>query len=311
MADKKISDLPADTTVTGNEELPLADSGTTKKITVANLAAQVQLPGLDGSPGPPGATGASGSPGGATGATGQHGLDGADGSAGATGATGIGSTGATGASGATGPAGLDGSDGSLGATGATGVGTTGATGPQGATGSPAGATGATGPPGQDGLDGAPGTGGGGLHTSYALLQYAVAAGTDGGSSTSGSYGTRALNTEAFDPDGIVSLSSNQFTLDSGTYFIRARAFFYNSQRVKLKIRNITDSSDAILGMASYMWASDTGDIIPLTGRMTIAGTKTFELQYRVQNSQATNGLGVASNWSDTEIHAEVEIWREA
>ncbi len=185
MADAKISALSATTTLDAADEFPLNDSGTTKKITAANLAAQLAgfLPQDAGGGGSAtnmtqGATGATGPAGGATGATGSsgvtgpQGLDGIDGTAGppggpgATGATGAGVTGATGPAGVTGTPGLDGVDGARGATGATGAGVTGATGPQGLDGlegprghtgaTGAGTTGATGPQGLDGLEGARG-----------------------------------------------------------------------------------------------------------------------------------------------------------
>ena len=55
--------------------------------------------------------------------------------------------------------------------------------------------------------------------SYAIIAEQQSAGTEAGTFTSGAWRTRSLNTEITDPDGIVSLSSNGFTLQAGTYFI--------------------------------------------------------------------------------------------
>ena len=61
--------------------------------------------------------------------------------------------------------------------------------------------------------------------------------TDVGTFTSGAYRTRALNVHAYDPDNIVSLSSNQFTLQAGTYIIRwsCLAFQVDHHHTKLNL----------------------------------------------------------------------------
>lgn len=154
----------------------------------------------------------------------------------------------------------------------------------------------------------------GLSTSvfdaYALLRDEKAANTQGGTFTSGAWRTRDLNTEV-DPDAIVSLASNQFELAAGSYLIRARAPAALADRHKLKVANITDTTDAIIGQSNH--AQDTATVMTtafLTGRVTIAATKTFELQHRCETTRATDGFGVACNFGVVEIYAEVEIWRE-
>lgn len=80
-----ISALPAVSSPTGSDVLPIVNGGATKKITLAQIDSYVSATG----------------PSGATGATGPTGSNGATGSVGATGATGP--SGANGATGATGP----------------------------------------------------------------------------------------------------------------------------------------------------------------------------------------------------------------
>ena len=151
----------------------------------------------------------------------------------------------------------------------------------------------------------------GLFDAYALLRNEQSAGTDGGTATSGAWTTLVLNTESFDPSGIVSLSANQFTLAAGTYCIRARQTFRAASVCRLRIRNITDSSTSIVGMTTYTTTGDTGNHLnELFGRVVIAGSKTFELQYRVFNTSSTTGLGTALNSGEVEVYAEVEIFRE-
>jgi len=155
-------------------------------------------------------------------------------------------------------------------------------------------------------------GGGGLFDAYAHLRDEKTSGTDGGTFTSGAWQTRTLNTEAFDTASMVSLSSNQFTLGAGTYFVRAYALVYIVDGHRLKIRNVTDSTDTLIG-GSHHAQSNAAVANPafVSGRFTIAGTKAFELQHRCQTTKATNGFGTNSAFGVSEVYAEVEIWREA
>ena len=160
-----------------------------------------------------------------------------------------------------------------------------------------------------------GGGGGGLFDAYALIRDEKSVGTPGGTFTSGAWRTRDLNTEAFDTDSIVSISSNQFTLAGGTYFINARAPGFDCDWHKAKLRNVTDSTDDIVGSSAYGTSNDAApgqsDSI-VQGRITIASAKTFEIQHQcLTTSGATNGFGVPSNFSVIEVYTEVEIWREA
>lgn len=345
MADTKISGLSATTTLDAADEFPLNDSGTTKKITAANLAAQLagmqpQDAGGGGSATnmTQGATGATGPAGGATGATGSSGvtgpagLDGIDGAVGPPGGPGF--TGATGAgvTGATGPVGLDGLEGPRGHTGPTGPpgvdgsdGNRGFTGPQGldglegrpgATGT--GTTGATGPQGSDGLDGMPGptgatgTAGVGIHDAYALLRDEKATGTAGGTLTTGAWQTHALTTEKFDPGGIVTLTANQFDLASGTYLIKGWATAYHANLHQVRIRDVDNNVTAgVGGNARCMSTDENQDISVVTCQVVVSGTTTFELQQRSSRTQTTDGFGVANSFGEVEVYAEVEIWREA
>lgn len=139
------------------------------------------------------------------------------------------------------------------------------------------------------------------------LQDQKAAGTDGGTFTSGDWRTRTLNTEVTDEIGS-TLSSNQFTLPAGTYEVMAWATGYEVSYHVAKLRNITDSTDTLIGSAVRVPA---GAATPsfVRGRFTIAGAKTFELQHRCTSSNADDGFGIAVNVGVTEIYADVMIWR--
>lgn len=141
----------------------------------------------------------------------------------------------------------------------------------------------------------------------ATLSDVKASGTAGGTATSGSYQTRTLNTLS-DPTGIVtSLASNQFTLPAGEYYIEASApTFGASGDTKVKIRNITDSTDSVIGASSYGAASSTVRHIVI-GNIVISSAKTFELQHRVAATLASNGFGTNNSFGDSEVYSIVKI----
>ena len=141
-----------------------------------------------------------------------------------------------------------------------------------------------------------------------------ASGTAGGGVSSGSWITRTLNTSVTNEISGASLSSNQITLPSGTYYIHASAPANRVNQHKAKLRNTTDSSDTILGTSEYCesgYPNTTHSFV--VGRFTIASSKTFELQQRVASSETTYniGLGVASSFSVVEVYTDVRIWKVA
>ena len=138
-------------------------------------------------------------------------------------------------------------------------------------------------------------------------------GNDGGSNTTGSFGVRTLNTVLTNEISGASLASNQITLPSGTYFIIAQASGYACDKHKLKLRNTTDSSDTIIGSSERVGtASNSQSRSILSGRFTIAGQKVFEIQHRLDTTGAgSDGLGVRSNMSVTEVYTDVQIWKVA
>jgi hypothetical protein len=136
----------------------------------------------------------------------------------------------------------------------------------------------------------------------------------GGTFTSGAWRTRTLNTAATNEISGASLSSNQITLPSGTYFIIARAPGYNCGEHAIKWYNVTDTTDTIVGSAAFTLSSDAGVKITtdsvLSGRFTIGAQKTFELQHRCSDTSSTNGLGRGLSFG-TCVFAEALIWKVA
>jgi hypothetical protein len=143
------------------------------------------------------------------------------------------------------------------------------------------------------------------------LREVQAAGVSGGTFTSGSWLTRTLNTEVTDEIGS-TLSSNQFTLPAGTYWVVASAPAVYVSAHQAKLRNVTDSTDTLIGTSEYTTSADTQVTTTrsfVRGRFTIAATKTFALQHRCSITRADEGLGWPANFGVTEIYSEVMIWK--
>ncbi len=137
---------------------------------------------------------------------------------------------------------------------------------------------------------------------------------EGGTFTSGAWRTRDLNTIITNEITGASLSSNQITLPSGTYYIDASAPGYRVDRHQLRLRNTTDSSTIFHGSSEFSYNVNLVNNRSLVkGRFTISAQKVFELQHRAETTHATFGFGVCpdSGMGQNGRYAEVQIWRIA
>ena len=152
----------------------------------------------------------------------------------------------------------------------------------------------------------------GLFSSYAIIGDQKSSGTAGGGLTHGDWRTHDLQTEFSDSDGIVSISSNQFTLQAGTYFITYKSIAYAVNSAVCKIYNVTDSADVANSFSQSVYArNSSGHTIPVIGsvRFTISGAKVFELRQQGTVTHSSAGFGVAHSFS-VNIYAIIEIFKE-
>ncbi len=149
---------------------------------------------------------------------------------------------------------------------------------------------------------------GGLNASYARLADVKGNTTQGGSFTSGAWRTRDITTEETDPDGIVSISSNQFTLQAGTYHIYASCCAVGVDNHNCRIYNTTDSSTTLTGLANKNQEENVSDYAHVRGQFTIAAAKTFELQHRCQTTVTTHGFGAYASWNNN-VYSTIEIYK--
>ena len=137
-------------------------------------------------------------------------------------------------------------------------------------------------------------GGTGNPISVAMIADESANGSSGGTATAyGSWATRNLDTEIYDPDGIVSLASNQFTLGAGTYLLIWSAPAFKVNRHQTQLYDITGGASLKQGTSEFTSSSDGIQTIS-TGSFihTISSNNVYELQHAVETTRSSNGFGV-------------------
>jgi len=163
--------------------------------------------------------------------------------------------------------------------------------------------------------GATTSGFGGIFESQLLhVRDEKSSGTQGGTGTATAFNTRDLNTIKTNEITGASLSSNQITLPSGTYYAIAHAVTRRANENKVRLRNITDSSTTLVGFSER---SASGDVTTtqgfVSGRFTIAAEKVFELQHYFTDidggSSEVKGQATASG--EVEVYVDLQIWKVA
>ena len=150
----------------------------------------------------------------------------------------------------------------------------------------------------------------GLFSSYAIIADVKANNTHGSGFGTGSWVTRHLNTEIADPDGIVSINNNQFTLQAGTYFIESQSIIHRGNMSQSRLTNETDGTVLQYGMSVHCSDGNSGNVLsPVFARVTIGSAKAFEIQSRVTNSDGENG-GLANNFGNIQIYTIIKIFKE-
>ncbi len=153
-------------------------------------------------------------------------------------------------------------------------------------------------------------GGSGGASETAIINETQVSGTAGGTGTVSTWNTRILNTVQT-PQSWLSLSSNQFTLQPGTYQIYATAPASQVQIHKSKLYDITNTADVLIGSSEYSGFSggvgaQSESII--AGQFTVLSPTTFEIQHNITVSTGTQDFGIQSSFASTsEVYTQVEI----
>jgi len=151
-------------------------------------------------------------------------------------------------------------------------------------------------------------------TPLAVVEDQKASGTDGGTCTTATDETRDLNTEVFDPYSLVSISSNQITLQPGTYFIKWSVPAYKVDGFQSFLYDITNSAEKKRGTTENVenLTGDSANIGLITRsfgayRFTIATATTYEIRMNCETTHSTDGMGHANSFG-AEVYTRVEIF---
>ena len=157
-----------------------------------------------------------------------------------------------------------------------------------------------------------------LYQSYAVVCDKKAPNAQGGTSQTGGFYQRDLNHELIDPDNIVSLSSNHFVLQAGTYTIKWSCPFYKSGRGATELVTVANSGSGgatriAIGAVAWSGTTDSNNYSQHNSqgwhRVTISSETYFAIRYRCDSSTNTYGLGVEATHTDS-IYTVVEIYKE-
>jgi hypothetical protein len=143
---------------------------------------------------------------------------------------------------------------------------------------------------------------------FATLSHVLSNGTSFGGAAAATQNTRPLNTLVDSGNLGVTLASNQFTLPAGSYYIEGYSVAHRVGFNKVRLRNITSSSTAIIG-TSVNSNTTTGDITTslLSGQVTLTSSTVFEVQHYTTSANATNGLGNAVSSGESEVYCNIKI----
>ncbi len=133
--------------------------------------------------------------------------------------------------------------------------------------------------------------------------------SNGGSFTTGAYRTRTLNT-ASDTYNIATLSSDQITLNSGTYEVIGFAPAYKVDSHQARLQNVTDNNTLLWGRNAR---SGSADGVPsesiIMGQIVVAANKALEIQHICQTTANTTGFGSATNLASIEVYAMMQFYK--
>lgn len=146
---------------------------------------------------------------------------------------------------------------------------------------------------------------------YVKLVDSKATTVTGGASIAGTQ-TRDLNTEVTDTGNHCTLntSTGEFTLDAGTWYIKASSPSHETNSHKLFLYNVTNASYEIIGTSELaLAAGNVTNRAFLCGEFTMFISKVFEIRHYTESAKSLSGLGVNTSDGTTEIYTIVELWK--
>lgn len=142
------------------------------------------------------------------------------------------------------------------------------------------------------------------------LIYRTVNNTDGQDFTQGAWITMLLNSEINNDQKIIGLSSNQFTLGSGTHSIEAsggaRAISNQDTTRRIRVKNMTDNVVVFNGAPFLYNSAGSGGAGNTNGTFKVEGLKDFEIQLYTTNFL---DAGIFMNNGEDEIWTVLEHTR--
>lgn len=143
----------------------------------------------------------------------------------------------------------------------------------------------------------------------AVLQDQKANTTAGGTFTSGAWQIRTLNTEVFDPDAIVSLAVNVFTLIPGKYRIDWSCPAWRVDQNQSRLYNVTAAAVVAYGnnALTLSGGGNTSSLSMGSAYVDINVNTQYRIEHRCQTTQLTSGCGNACSFGNIEVYTTVTI----
>lgn len=138
--------------------------------------------------------------------------------------------------------------------------------------------------------------------------YVIAAGlTANDFEVSATLGGAAVNTSG-SQSGTHTATSSTISLAAGDYETRGTASFFVTNSCRARLRDITNGVTLALSTSVYAPAANNANGYPtFEGYFTLAGTAIVQLEYRVETTRASDGLGVAENFGEVEVYARLKL----
>ena len=142
----------------------------------------------------------------------------------------------------------------------------------------------------------------------AVLEDQKSAGTDGGTFNPSTWVKRTLNTEVYDPDGLISVASSEFT-PTVNGWVEWSAPAREVYAHKTRLYNVTGA--AVVGYGSSEWseaAAGKGFHTRSFGGAPVSAGTTYRIEHYATTGRGTDGLGNALGIG-TEVYTRLQFWR--
>ena len=142
----------------------------------------------------------------------------------------------------------------------------------------------------------------------AVLEDQKSAGTNGGSFNPSTWVKRTLNTEVYDPDGLISVASSEFT-PTVNGWVEWSAPAREVYAHKTRLYNVTGA--AVVGYGSSEWSeanAGKGFHTRSFGGAPVSAGTTYRIEHYAQTARSTDGLGNALGIG-TEVYTRLQFWR--